>query len=252
MNDRTAIENWMLHAYADGELGAHERREIEERLASDPAAKAEVEAWLTQKSALKDAFDPVLNEPVPAAVKAVFRPRVRAWLRPALMAAGLALLMIGAAAGWFAAHEWSPMRTASFVDRAIVAYEVYAPEVRHPVEVTANEHDHLARWLSKRIGQPLKIPDLTSEGLTLLGGRLLAAEDRPAAQLMYEDAEKRRITIFLASNTGGGDTAFLITEKGPVTACYWLDERLGFVVTGETGRDKVMAVANAVYRQFEG
>ena len=137
------------------------------------------------------------------------------------------------------------------VDRAIVAYEVYAPEIRHPVEVAASDRDHLVSWLSKRIGEPLKLPDLTSEGYTLLGGRLLAAEDRPAAQLMYEDADKRRIAIFVAANNGSRDTAFVVAKKGEVTACYWLSEDLGFVITGETSRDKLMSLANAVYHQFE-
>jgi anti-sigma factor RsiW len=252
MNERMAIENWMLHAYADGELYAHERRDVEQRLASDPAARAEVDVWLAQKAALKEAFDPVLSEPVPFSVKvALKRHGGAAWHRIALMAAGLAFLMIGGAGGWFAAHMRMPTQTASFVDHAIVAYEVYSPEVRHPVEVAANDRDHLVTWLSKRIGEPLKIPDLSREGYTLLGGRLLAAEDRPAGQLMYENADKGRIAIFLAANTGGRDTAFLVTEKGPVTACYWLSEHLGFVITGEASRDKLMSIANDVYRQFE-
>jgi anti-sigma factor RsiW len=254
MNERTAIENWMLHAYADGELDAHERRDVEQLVASDSAAKAEVETWLAQKAALKEAFAPLFNERVPPSLAATLRRRGRhsAWLRPALMAAGLALLIVGAAGGWFVAHEFAPMQTASFVDRAIVAYQVYAPEVRHPVEVAASDRDHLVAWLSKRIGEPLKIPDLSREGYTLLGGRLLAAEDRPAAQLMYEDADKHRIAIFLAANAGGQDTAFLVTEKGSITACYWLNEQLGFVITGETSRDKLMSMANDVYRQFDG
>jgi anti-sigma factor RsiW len=253
MNEPRAIENWMLHAYADGELDAHERRDVAGRLASDPAAKAEVEDWLAQKQAIKEAFAPVLSEQVPATVTAALRRRrSAAWLRPALIAAGLALLIVGGAGGWFAAQLWPTAQTASFVDRAIVAYEVYAPEVRHPVEVAASDRDHLVTWLSKRIGAPLRLPDLTSEGYTLLGGRLMTAEDRPAAQLMYEDGEKHRIAIFLASNPGGRDTAFLVTKKGPVTACYWLNEHLGFVITGETSRDKLMSVANDVYRQFEG
>ncbi len=252
MNERTAIENWILHAYADGELDAHERRDVERQLASDPSAKAEVDAWLAQKAALKQAFDPVLSERVPVPLSATLkRSHKTAWLRPALAAAGLGLLIVGGAAGWFAAGEWSPAENASFVDRAIVAYEVYAPEVRHPVEVAASDRDHLVSWLSKRIGEPLRLPDLSSEGFTLLGGRLLTAEDRPAAQLMYEDQDKRRIAIFLASNRGGRDTAFLVTERGAVTACYWLNEHLSFVITGETGRDKLMAIANTVYHQFE-
>jgi anti-sigma factor RsiW len=252
MSVDNGLENWMLHAYADGELDAHEQREVERRLASDPAAKAEVEAWLAHKAALKAAFDPVLGERIPLALKATLRRHGRSsWFRPTAIAAGLAFLAVGAAGGWLAATEWITARDSSFVDRAIVAYQIYAPEVRHPVEVGASERDHLAAWLSKRLGQPLMLPDLSAQGYTLLGGRLIAADDRPAAQLMYEDANKRRIAIFLAANPGGQDQAFLLTVKGPVTACYWLTEHLGFVITGETSRDKLMTLANAVYKQVD-
>lgn len=253
MSERTAIENWMLHAYADGELDAHERQEVESRLASDPETRAEVEAWRGQKAAIKAEFDAVLKEPVPASVMAALRRRGPSpWYYPALIAAGLALVAIAGVAGWYTANQLTPMRTASFVDRAILAYEVYSAEGRHAVEVGPDEREHLVSWLSKRVGHPLKVPDLQGEGYTLLGGRLLDAENRPAAQLIYENAGKRRIAIFLAANTGGKETDLMIEKKGAVTACYWRDENLGFVVTGATDRDELMSVANAVYRQFDG
>ena len=42
------------------------------------------------------------------------------------------------------------------------------------------------QWLSKRLGRPLVVPDLAAVGFRLMGGRLLPAEDGPAAQFMYE------------------------------------------------------------------
>ncbi len=50
------------------------------------------------------------------------------------------------------------------------------PEVRHPVEVTAAQQDHLVQWLSKRVGRPLKVPVLAAEGYELVGGRLLSGD----------------------------------------------------------------------------
>ena len=37
------------------------------------------------------------------------------------------------------------------------AHSVYVPEVRHPVEVRAEE-EHLVRWLTKRVGAPMCAP----------------------------------------------------------------------------------------------
>jgi anti-sigma factor RsiW len=37
---------------------------------------------------------------------------------------------------------------ARFVRQAAVAYAVYQPEQRHPVEVAADQQEHLVQWLS--------------------------------------------------------------------------------------------------------
>ncbi|MGE3872716.1 MAG: anti-sigma factor [Parvibaculaceae bacterium] len=244
-------EDWSLHAYADGEIAGQESRALDERLANDPEARAKVEAWRRQKAWLKEAFDPVLDEAVPPQIKAALRHRRGFTLSPYAIAAALALLVIGAAAGWFASLQVNAPRAVQFADLAIEAHEIYTRENRHAVEVAADDSEHLTSWLSKRVGQKLVIPDLTARGYTFMGGRLLAAGTQPAAQLMYEDANKRRITIFLTANQEGAETKFLIEEKHGITACYWLDGPLGFVIAGETSRDDIMGLANMVYRSFE-
>lgn len=47
---------------------------------------------------------------------------------------------------------------AQFACIAAVAYAVYSPEKRHPVEVGADQEQHLVNWLSKRLGAILKAP----------------------------------------------------------------------------------------------
>jgi anti-sigma factor RsiW len=172
-------------------------------------------------------------------------------LSPQAIAAGLALLLLGGVAGWFASQQLNAPKAMQFADLAIEAHEIYTRENRHAVEVAANDSEHLTSWLSKRVGHKLVIPDLTARGYTFLGGRLLAAGSQPAAQLMYEDGAKRRITIFLTGNPGGSETKFVIEEKHGVTACYWLDGPLGFVIAGETSRDDIVALAHMVYESFE-
>ena len=251
MTEPKNSEDWSLHAYADGEIAGQECRALDEHLANDPEARAKVETWRRQKAWLKEAFDPVLEEAVPPKIKAALRHRRGFTLSPTAIAAALALLIIGAAAGWFTSLQVNAPKAMQFADLAIEAHEIYSRENRHAVEVAANDSEHLTSWLSKRVGHKLVIPDLTARGYTFLGGRLLAAGTQPAAQLMYEDANKRRITIFLTANQGGTETKFVIEEKHGVTACYWLDGPLGFVIAGETSRDDIMDLANMVYRSFE-
>src|SRR5690606_10809872 len=47
-----------------------------------------------------------------------------------------------------------------FVRDAVAAHAVFVPEVRHPVEVAAAQHEHLVQWLSKRLGARLTVPSL--------------------------------------------------------------------------------------------
>lgn len=252
MNTIRAIEDWALQAYVDGELDVPDRDAVENLLAADPAVRATVEAYTRQNAALRDAFASVLDEPVPKALLAAARRRppttVASWMQ---MAAAIGLLVIGGTSGWFADQATGPGPGLTLADNAIAAHEIYSPEVKHPVEVAGDQRDQLQAWLNKRIGVAFKVPDLTDQGYTLLGGRLLAAGDKPAAQLMYEDAEKKRITIYLAANPVKSDAALQVDQKGPLIACYWLDGPLGFVVAGEMAKDRMMKLARIIYDKFE-
>jgi anti-sigma factor RsiW len=137
-------------------------------------------------------------------------------------------------------------------ERAARAYLVYAPEVRHPVEVDAKEQDHLVKWLSKRLDFGLKVPVLTDEGFELLGGRLLPGSDGPVAQFMYQDATGKRLTLYV-SRPGKGErpTAFRFSQEGRVSVFYWVDRDCGYALSGEMDKGQLARVADTVYHQLE-
>ncbi len=254
MNNPVKIDEWALHAYADGEVADDQRAEIEAYLRGDPQAARQVETWRQQKAALHQAFDDVLDEAIPASLSAALH-NGRSWrAHPFLaMAAALLLLILGGAGGWFLGTDAGAPALRSIAEQALTAHRIYTAEVRHPVEVAANDREHLQSWLSKRVGTAFTIPDLASEGYTLLGGRLLAANDRPAAQLMFEDASRKRITIFFAADPAAShDTALQVERQGNLIACYWLDGKLSFVVAGEMPLDNMMKLAHVIYDKLEG
>jgi anti-sigma factor RsiW len=246
------IDDWALHAYVDNEMSPEQRAEFEKILQGDPERAKKAESFRRQRELLKQAYDSALDEPLPASLTATIRTGGRVTVRPYIaMAAAVALVMLGGFGGWFAAQDRGQIQVADIAREAITAHEVYAVEVRHPVEVAAAEKEHLQAWLSKRIGTPFKVPDLTADGYTLVGGRLLAAIDGPAAQLMYEDAAKNRVTIFLIAQQSESETAVHVEEKGKLIACYWRDGKLAFAVAGEMELDPMMKLARSVYDQFE-
>ncbi len=239
-----------LHAFADGELDAERRAEVASYLDTDPEAAARVAAYQAQNLALHGAFDSILDEPLTSALeRAARRPRRRYWL-PA--AAALAVLA-GGVGGWLlhGATGVGQNADAGLVRQASVAYAVYAPEVRHPVEVPADQEKHLVAWLSKRLGAPLSAPRLDELGFKLIGGRLLTASEGPAALLMYEDDRGRRLAMYARADlVGNRDTAFQFERGAGVGVFYWIDGPRGFAISGELDRAELMAAARIVYAEL--
>ncbi|WP_421695627.1 anti-sigma factor family protein [Aestuariivirga sp.] len=247
------IDDWALHAYTDNELSPEQRADVEALLARDPAAARKVESWRRQRELLKGAFDGLLTEPAPPQLAATLRrPTVRSMRPWFAAAAALLLLLMGGLSGWFLKGETEPAVMAGLASQALEAHAVYAVEVRHPVEVAASEKDHLQAWLSKRVGNPFPVPDLSSEGYTLLGGRLLAEASGPSAMLMYEDAHGGRLSVLVAPSGTEGETALHVEERGKLIACTWTDGKLAIAIAGEMAYDPMMKLAKVVYDKFEG
>jgi anti-sigma factor RsiW len=207
--------------------------------------------YAEQTAALKRAFDPVLSEPIPARMY-LKRPAWLDYARAAvLVAVGVA---IGLALPLLRPVPPSPVAMAvPLPARAARAHLVYSPEVRHPVEVEAKEHDHLVKWLSKRLGLQLRVPVLATEGFELLGGRLLPGPEGAVAQFMYQDASGKRLTLYITKpNKDDTTTAFRFAQEGPVSVFYWIDRECGYALSGEIEKPLLARVASSVYRQLDG
>ena len=212
----------------------------------DPELKA-----LSQ--ALHQLYDPVLEEPVPERLRA---PR-RRWRTPAIAAAWA---IIGLCAGIFAGWQLHASRASiamqaevpAFVKRAAIAHATYSPEVRHPVEVGADQEQHLVAWLSKRLGAQVRAPKLEAAGYSLMGGRLLPGDNGPVADFMYQTAQGRRITLYVRTEAAENhETAFRFAAEGNVKVFYWIDHKLGYALSSaDLSREDLLAVADAVYRQL--
>ena len=239
-----------LHAYVDGVLPLGRATEVEAYLAERPEEAARLAAYREQKAALRREFDPVLDEPPPSRLR-VPRP---VWLRPlARYAVMVAWFILGGVIGWQLNAYTSDQRAeaTSWPRQAAIAHVVYSPEVRHPVEVGADQEKHLVTWLSKRLGTPLKVPHLGELGYTLVGGRLLPGDRGPVAQFMYQDGKGQRLTLYVRVNRDDSrETAFRFAEENRVGVFYWIDRKLGYALSGEVERTELLRIATAVYRQL--
>jgi anti-sigma factor RsiW len=240
-----------LHAYADDVLPPARRSAVEAHLDAHQPDVERIRMWRDQRAQLHTAFDEVLDEPLPERLAALpLVPPTRSRVPLALAAAVLAL---GIALGWFGRgllwRESLPLPP-TLARQAAVAHAVYVPEVRHPVEVGAAEHDHLVKWLSKRLGSELRVPHLHARGFDLVGGRLLPGDAGPVAQFMYQDARGHRLTLYVARSSANRDTAFRFSQEGRVGVFYWIDQSLGYALSAELPREELAKLASTVHAQL--
>ncbi|OYY74248.1 MAG: hypothetical protein B7Y40_05820 [Gammaproteobacteria bacterium 28-57-27] len=264
-----------LQAYVDDRLAPGRRAEVDNWLAGHPLEAARLRSYRRQNEALQALFAPVLDEPLPESLKAVVRPaqaggRIQLFRAAAMLAA----VGMGSVLGWTLRGEMQLVQTArteavvpalppalemtpvaisdtGLARRAAVAHAVYSPDVRRPVEISADQEDQLVSWLSKRLGSNLKPPKLGSLGYELIGGRLLPGDKGPVAQFMYHDASGKRLTLYVSRETGDDkETAFQFAEIGPIGVFFWIDHGVGYAISAGADKAELTQVALVVHEQL--
>jgi anti-sigma factor RsiW len=286
----TPITDTDLHAWLDGELTAERRADVDAWLHSHPEDAARLRLWAADRDVLRLQFEAVLAEPVPARLSALVTGRTGlAAAAPVWrIAAAVALFALGGVVG--AGVMWRSQANAgaaiiastsagaaAWTQRAVVAHTVYVPEVRHAVEVRAQE-EHLSRWLTKRIDVPVKLFDLRAQGFELVGGRLLPDAAGPSAQLMYQAVgaasglsnvaataasgaavpKPIRVTVYLRKPDDTTPAEFRYEQRGELGMFYWVEGRsahgkpCGYALVGALPRAQLLALAEAIYKQDDG
>jgi anti-sigma factor RsiW len=109
----------------------------------------------------------------------------------------------------------------------------------------------LVRWLSKRLSFPVRAPNLNDVGFSLVGGRLVAGNEKPGALFMYENTDKQRISLFVRrDNEPAGETAFRYSLEDGVGVFYWIEDACGYALSGNIDKSQLLGIARVVYGQL--
>jgi anti-sigma factor RsiW len=255
-HEANKISDADLHAYVDGQLDQNKQQEIERFLAENSDKANEVAGWQRQNETLQALYNNVADEPLPNRLNphTIAQKQVKQWRNIQSIAAMIALFVLGSVAGWFSNEIVSEKQTIvaerPMVQRALLAHAVYSVEVQHPVEVRADNEQHLVSWLSKRLKTPLKAPKLKSKGFSLIGGRLLPGDEEVAAQFMYEDNQGRRISLYLIRNQKQQASSFRYASFKGMSAFYWHDDQVSYALVGNVSRDRLSVLSHEVYNQL--
>ena len=246
-----------IEAYIDNRLDGERRAAVEAKLAATPALLARVTADRALREKLRERLAPIAHQLLPPRLRvATLVARRQATIRRRFgnVAAAIILLGLGSGAGWVARGRDADdiriqtSRESTAVD-AIDAHRVFVVEKAHPVEVVAAQQAQLVQWLSRRVGQALKVPDLSSRGYDLMGGRVIPASGLAAAQFMYQDASGERLTLFVKAGDDGGSRFRFIRADG-YAAFSWNEDGLSFALVADVPQPALLDLANVTYQQL--
>lgn len=249
-----------LMAYADGQLDPARRAEVEAYLTSHLDKAAEVAALRRQSEAINALYAPLAAQPLPPRLDphvlaaGLRRASARAWRN--LAAAAVLVLALGLGGGYLLRDLIDPPETPAglLVQSAVTAHALFVKEKRHAVEVAATQRQDLLTWLSNRLETEIDAPDLTAEGFTLVGGRLLppghGTDTGPAAQLMYENAAAERLTVYITGALPDRGSAYQFTTISGLQAFYWANDEITCTVVGNLPEAEMKIVARKIYQQL--
>lgn len=119
-------------------------------------------------------------------------------------------------------------------------HDVYSRETTRLAELPAADADSLKTWLAASTGIPFNIPDLSADGLTFQGGRLVAVDGNPAGALYYKDASGDVVGVYFTrgtvtrGETSEGANQYVAGSKGDTA----------WIVAGPNGDDALKAIAD--------
>lgn len=241
-----------LQGLVDERLDTARRSEVEAYLAIHPDARARIERIIVLREDMRAAFAPIAAEPIPAQlnlrriVEARRRPQRPVWQA---MAAGL-LLLVGGAGGWGLREMVLPAPTGieALALEASTNFAVYAPDHTRPVELAAANRHELAGWFSARLKRPVGVPDLSSSGYRLMGGRLVATPHGPAGMLMYDDGQGTRFVMLMRPMAQPGDARMRAHTSDTSNGFAWAQDGLGYSLVGAVDPTVLHPLANEIRR----
>ncbi|MBR0694356.1 anti-sigma factor [Bradyrhizobium lablabi] len=242
-----------LHAYVDRALEPEREAEVAAYLENHPDVAKRVAAFSDQRGLLRSALAPIAEEPLPPQLNLAriieSRRRRPSSLRWAI--AAMLMLSIGGLGGWVIrdATVAPASGLAELAQEASASYQVYASDRTRPVEL--RDSAELVRWVSDRLRQPVKLPDLSKSGYRFMGGRMVATAHGPAAMFMYDDDRGDRLVVFTRPMTSDRNAPMAPLSSGDVAGFSWADGGMGYSLVGPGAAESLRPLANEVRKQAQ-
>ena len=183
----------LLDAYLDGELDLTASLGIEQHLESCGECSAAYRKLELLRAEIADADLDFASDAVLQRLRASTEPRGRrfAWRGPAFLAAAAAVLVVA---------FLLPGRRST--DREIVDSHLRSLLGDHLIDIPSSDRHTVKPWFQGKIDFAPPVPDLTTEGFVLVGGRLDVIDTRKVAALVYKRRE-HVINLWISQGDAG-------------------------------------------------
>ena len=228
----------LLHALIDGELDAGHAREVEEHIAGCPACAAELAAYREMSKTiaaadLRYAAPPLLRKRIEAALPKEQMPNRRAVLRGFAMGSAVSAI---AATGLVAIVLRND--DAQRIEFEIVSAHLRSLQAGHLTDVISTDQHTVKPWFNGKLDVAPPVVDLTSQGFTLIGGRLDYVDARPTGAIVY----RRRahvINLFVAQTASTQRRPARIDAIQGFNIRSWSDRGLNYWAVSDIAADEL-------------
>jgi anti-sigma factor RsiW len=228
----------LLHALIDGELDAGHAREVEEHIAGCPACAAELAAYREMSKTiaaadLRYAAPPLLRKRIEAALPKEQMPNRRAVLRGFAMGSAVSAI---AATGLVAIVLRND--DAQRIELEIVSAHLRSLQAGHLTDVISTDQHTVKPWFNGKLDVAPPVVDLTSQGFTLIGGRLDYVDARPIGAIVY----RRRahvINLFVAQTASTERRPARIDAIQGFNIRSWSDRGLNYWAVSDIAADEL-------------
>ena len=219
-------EETLLHALVDGELDAGHAREVEGHVASCGRCAAQLRDYRGLHEAMSapgvryqapenlrrriEAALPTTIERQPRALAPGRRSLLKGFAMGSAMSTALAACLV-----LFVVHTQEDQRIVGDV----VSAHLRSLQGDHLIDVQSTDQHTVKPWFNGRLDVAPPVIDLTSQGFTLIGGRLDYIDGRPVAAIVY----KRRLHVInlFVSQSAGSESGATMEKLQGFTVWSW-------------------------------
>jgi len=246
-----AEANVLLHALIDNELDAGHAREVEAHVASCPDCAARLKEYRAMREAMVGAR---LTESAPASLRSRIElalpatvrataasPSWRDWLHnswrtfaggftagTALAAAVAASLVIGIM------HNDQDR----LITNEVVSAHLRSLQPGHLTDVQTSDQHTVKPWFNGKLDVAPPVIDLTTQGFTLIGGRLDYVNREPVATIVYQ-RRKHVINLFVAERMGSAGRDVKNETVQGFNVRHWREEGLDLWAVSDVNADEL-------------